>query len=112
MLKFTKIQLDYITDQFTLEFFERQIRGGLSTAIHYYAQANNKYLPNYDESKSSTFLKYIDANNLYGYAMSQKLPTGNFHWLTQNELKHFINNFQNIDLEGNIGYTLQVDIEY
>ena len=112
MLKFTEIQLDFITDQFTLEFFERQIRGGLSTAIHRFAQANNKYLPNYDNTKPSSFLKYIDANNLYGYAMSQKLPTGNFHWLTQSELSHFSNNFQNIDLEGNIGYTLEVDIEY
>ena len=112
MLKFTEIQLDFITDQFTLEFFERQIRGGLSTAIHRFAQANNKYLPNYDNTKPSTFLKYIDANNLYGYAMSQKLPTGNFHWLTQSELSHFSNNFQNIDLEGNIGYTLEVDMEY
>ena len=112
MLKFTKVQLDYITDQFTLEFFERQIRGGLSTPIHRFAQANNKYLPNYDASKPNTFIRYIDCGNLYGYAMSQKLPTGNFHRLTQAELLQFIKQFSSININGNTGYTLEVDIEY
>ena len=112
MLKFTNIQLDFITDQFTLEFFERQIRGGLSTATHRFAEANNKYLSNYDNTKPSTFIKYIGANNLYGYAMSQKLPTGNFHWLTQAELQQFIKNFNNIDINSDTGYTLEVDLEY
>ena len=114
MLKYTKVTLEYIYKQDILEFFEKQIRGGISIAIHRYAEANNKYLPNFDPSKPSTFITYEDVNNLYGWAMSQKLPTGNFKWLTQQEISTFIKKFFNnqIDLESNIGYTLEVDIDY
>ena len=89
MLKFTKIKLDYITDQNVLEFFEKQIRGGLCTAMHRYAEANNPYLPNHNKALPNTYLSYVDANNLYGYAMSQKLPTGNFKWLNKQEISNF-----------------------
>ena len=53
---------------------EKRIRGGLCHAMHRHAKANNKYMKNYDKNKESSFIEYLDANNLYGWAMSQKLP--------------------------------------
>ena len=64
-----------------LMMFEEGTRGGMCQASYRYAKANNKYMKNYDKSKESTFLVYVDANNLYRWAMSQKLPVGNFEWI-------------------------------
>ena len=61
-----------------LMLFEQGIRGGICTAIRYYAEANNKYMKNYDSTKKCIYLMCVDANNLCRYAMSQKLPIKNF----------------------------------
>ena len=61
-----------------LLMFEEGIRGGMSQATHRYAKANNKYINNLDKYKESSYLKHLDSNNLYGWAMSQKLPVRNF----------------------------------
>ena len=53
---------------------EEGIRGGMGQAMHKYSKANNKYMKNYDKSIESSYSQYLDANNLYGWAMSQKLP--------------------------------------
>ena len=67
-----------------LMMVEKGIRGGICHEIHRYAKANNKYIKNHDKNIESSHLKYLDANNLYGWAMSQKLPVNGF------KLKMFI----------------------
>ena len=64
-----------------LMMFEKGIRGGVSHISKRYAEANNKYMKNCNKEKPSTYIQYLDANNLYGWAMSQKLPTHGFKWM-------------------------------
>ena len=59
---------------------EKGIKGGMCHAIHKYAEANNKYMKNYNKSKDYSHLMYLDANNLYRWAKSQKLPADRFKW--------------------------------
>jgi hypothetical protein len=66
---------------------ERGIRGGISIIIKRHAIANNKYMANYDRKKKSKYLPYMDANNLYGWAMNQPLPIKDFKWMNSNELE-------------------------
>ena len=73
MLKCTKVKLELLTDIDTVLMVEKGIRGGLTQVVKKHAVANHKYLPSYDSSKKSVFLQYLDANNLYDYAMSHKL---------------------------------------
>ena len=67
-----------LTKNDVLLMVEKGIRGGICHAIHRYANANNNYMKNYDKNKESSFIEYLDANNLYGWAMSQKLPVDGF----------------------------------
>ena len=67
-----------------LLMFTKRIRGGICHAIHQHAKANNKYMKYYDKNKESSYLKYWDVNNLYGWAMSQKLPVNKFEWIEDN----------------------------
>lgn len=64
-------------------FLEKAKRGGFSSVFYKHLQANNEYLPDYDKDKAKSYIMYYDMNNLYGYAMSQKLPLNNFKWLTR-----------------------------
>ena len=109
-LKNEGVKLELIID-IKLLMFEKGIRGGICHAIHRYAKANNKYMKNYDKDIISSYLMYLDANNLYGWAMSQKLPVNGFKWVEKlsrfNEI--FIKNYNE---NSDIGYFLEVDIDY
>ena len=80
-LKITGQNLDLLSDYDMLMMFERGIRGGITHISKRYSEANNKYMKSYDSKKKSKFIQYLDANNLYGWAMSQNLPTHGFKWM-------------------------------
>ena len=86
-LKETKQDLELLKVYDMLMMFERGIRGGITHISKRYAEANNKYMKNYDESKPSSYIQYLDANNLYGWAMTQKLPTHGFRWVDYDKTK-------------------------
>ena len=112
-LKKTGVKLVLLTDIDMLLMVEKGTRGGICQAIHRYAKANNKYMKNYDKNIESSYIEYLDANNLYGWAMSQKLPVNDFKWVKQEELSKFNEDFiKNYDENGDIGYFLEVDIDY
>ena len=73
-LKKTEVKLELLTDYDILLMIEKGIRGGICQATHWYANANNKYMKNYNKYIESSYIEYSDANKLYGWAMSQKLP--------------------------------------
>ena len=90
---------------------KKGIRGGICQAIHRYAKANNEYMKIYDKNIALSYLMYLDANNLYGQAMSQKLSVNGFKLV--NEPSKFNENFiKNYDENSNKGYFLKVDVEY
>ena len=75
VLKKAKVKLDLLTDTDMLSIVEKSIRG---LTVYGYAKANNKYMRNFDKNKESSYQKYWDVNNLYGWAMSLKLPVNDF----------------------------------
>ena len=77
-LKKTELKLELLTDIDMLLIVEKGIREGICHAIHWHAKANSKYMEDYDKNKESSYLKYWDVNNLYGWAMSQRLPVNQF----------------------------------
>ena len=118
-LKKTNIELELLTDYDMLLMVEEGIRGGICHSIHRYAKANNKYVKNYNNNEESSYIQYLDANNLYGWAMSKKLPENGFKWIDNNETaepsaKHVINEefIKNYNENDNKGYILEVDVKY
>ena len=77
-LKKTNVKLELLTDYNMLLMVEEGIRGGICHSIHRYDKANNKFMENYNKNEESSNIQYLDANNLHGWAMSQKLPVNNF----------------------------------
>ena len=108
-LKETKKELQLLKDYDMLMMFEKGIRGGISHISKRYATANNKYMKDFDESKPSTFIQYLDADNLYGWAMSQKLPTGGFKWIDVDKSK-VLKLLEKKDT--NQGFIFEVDLDY
>ena len=106
MLKMTDIKLDLISDIDIYQFIEKGVRGGVSYIGKRYSQANNKYMEKYDDTKPTKYIQYLDANNLYGWAMTKPLPTGGFRWLSEEEIT-------NLDAVCNgKGLILEVDLKY
>ena len=89
--KKTVVKLELLTYYQMLLMIEEGIRGGMCQSTHRYAKANNKYMKNYDKKIESSYLTYLDANNLHGWAMSQKLPVNGFMW--KNDLSEFNEDF-------------------
>ena len=110
MLKMTGIELELMTDIDMFQFIEKGMRGGTSYIANRYGKANNKYMRNYDPNEPSKYIMYLDANNLYGWAMSQHLPTGGFKWMTQNQINKLDLDKYKEDSEK--GLILEVDLEY
>ena len=108
MLKFTKIQMELLTDLDMHLFVERGVRGGVSQCCNRYARANNKYMSDYNPNEESRYLMYYDVNNLYGWAMMEPLPYGGFQWVENPENINVLN----VADDSSIGYILEVDLEY
>ena len=109
-LKKTNIELELLTDYDMLLMVEEGIRGGICHSIHRCAKANNKYMKNYNINQESSYIQYLDANNLYGWAMSKKLPVNGFKWFDSNKInEEFIKNYYENDKKG---YILEVDVKY
>ena len=110
-LKKTNVKLELLTDYDMLLMVEEEIGGGICHSIHRYAKANNKYMRNYNKNEESSYIQYLDANNLYGWAMSQKLQVNNFKWVkdTSRINEEFIENYNENSKKG---YILEVDVKY
>ena len=81
----------------------------MNHAIHRYAKGNNKYMKNYNEKEESSYTQYLDANNLYGWAMSQKLPVSGFKW--EKDISKFTKEFiKKYDEDSDKGFILEVDV--
>ena len=115
-LKKTNVELEILTDYDMLLMVEEGIRGGICHSIHRYAKANNKYMKNYNNNEVWSYIQYLDANNLYGWAMSKKLPVNGFKWTDTSETsaKHIINEefLKNYNENNDKGYIFEVDIKY
>lgn len=111
MLKMTNVCLELYTEPNHLLRTESGIRGGVASINCRYAAANNKYCPDtFDPQKPNEYLIYLDANNLYGWAMSQPLPYGDFKDLTDSEITNL--DIMNVDPLGDIGYFVECDLSY
>ena len=118
MLKMTNIKLEPMTDIDMFQFIEKGMLGGVSYIANLYGKANNKYMKNHDKNGQSKYIMYLDANHLYGWAMSQYiptgksqyLPTGNFRWMTDKEVNKI--DLGKYKTNGKKGLILEVDLEY
>ena len=108
MLKLTGIEIDLVYNQEMYEMIEAGLRGGMTQTTCKKVEANNKYMgSDYDKNKASSYINYLDANNLYGLSMIQKLPYRSLKWddkITEDDIINYDN--------GRTGYILEVDLEY
>ncbi|GBL73886.1 hypothetical protein AVEN_230832-1 [Araneus ventricosus] len=105
MLKFTQVRIEFLNDYDMYLFVGKGIRGGVSQCSNRYAKANNKYVQDYDKTKHQNYLLCMDANNVYGWAMSQPLPLKNFKMIDSIDIAK-------IEKESPKGYILEVDLKY
>ena len=110
MLKMTNIKLELMTDVDMFQFIDKGMRGGVSYIANQYGNANNKYMKEYIEKAPSKYIMYLDANNPYGWAMSQYLPAGNFKRMSDKEISKI--DLGKYKADGKKGLILEVDLEY
>ena len=109
-LRHSSLTLELLSDINQYLFIIKGIRGGMSMVSKRHAVANNKYVEGYNSSKSSSFILYLDANNLYGRAMQEYLPWKNFEWMSPHQLSYdFI---KRLEPEGEVGCIIQCSLEY
>ena len=106
----TNINLELMTNVDMFQFIDKGIRGKVSYIANRYGKPNNKYMKEYDEESPSKYVMYLDTNNLYGWAMSQYLPTGNFRWMADKEINKI--DLGKYKVDGKKGLILEVDLEY
>ena len=115
-LKETGQKLELLDDYDMLMMIEKGIRGGITHISKRYCEANNKYMSSYNPDKESIYLQYLDANNLYGWAMTQKLPTHGFKWMKDITVKEVMEILEkhnhSMTNDGKKGYIFEVDLEY
>ena len=107
-LKKTLIRLELLLDSDMLLIFERGIREGITQSVHRWAKANNPYMGSkFNPDEKTNYLQYLDANNLYGWAMSRPLPIGKFKWVEvkPNEIRKLVKHKNN-------GYYSEADVKY
>ena len=110
-LKMTGVNLELLSNIDMLLMIEKGIRGGISIISNRYGKANNKYMKDFNKSELSKYLMYVDANNLYGCAMSEKLPVHSFKWMTNKEIENLFNN-QIVQVWKKTPCILEVDLTY
>ncbi|GFR59454.1 protein NYNRIN [Elysia marginata] len=110
LLKKTGVVLELLTDYDQYHFIEKGMRGGISMVPKRHAKANNPAIKGYDPEKPNSSILYLDANNLYGWAMSQPLPTGGFRWVE--DCNQLAGTITDLPADGVEGYILEVDLEY
>lgn len=114
MLKYTEAEIDFVYQEDMYNFLKRGTRGGVSMIPHRAFVANNNALPDYDSSKETWHIVYIDANGLYSSIMHLKLPYRELQWidpntLTSDTIEHMIETYRNDD---GTGYFFEVDLLY
>lgn len=110
MLLKTGVELELLSDLSMVRMIQSGIRGGVCMCSQRHAKANNKYMSDYNPQESDSFIVYTDCVNLYGYSMCHAMPHSDFKFLTQNEID--VLNVENVQDDNEIGYFLEVDLEY
>ena len=101
------VTLELLTDPGVHLFIEKRLRGGISVICNRYSKANNKYIDDYNPNEKSKFIMYLDANNLYGWSMTQYLPSGKFKFF---DTENF--DVSKVEDDDKYGYILKIDLEY
>jgi hypothetical protein len=111
MLKMTQCELELLSDPAMFKIINDNLRGGISVIMKRHAVANNKYMgEQYDPDKPSSYILYLDANNLYGWAMSEPLPCGEFVWMTPEECEQV--DWRKLEDDSEYGYFIECDFHY
>jgi hypothetical protein len=110
LLKLSGMKVDLISDPEIYLFLENSIRGGVSTISNRYASANDPRLPTFDSTKPPSYITYLDVNNLYGHAMTQALPLGDFRFLSCDEIARL--DIDSLSDDASQGYIFEVDLSH